>query len=127
MTEDFSIVQPSDVPVERTSNSHTPYRQLTPLLGCTEVRVNQIRLEPGDRMTRHRHDGQEELYIAQTAGQIFIAGEVHDVPQGGIVRVGPETVRNLVNQTDDTTQRWLAIGAPAVGSMDDWGRAVPVA
>lgn len=126
MTDDFSIVQPSDVPLEPTSGSETPYRELTPLLGCSEVRINQIVLEPGDRMTKHYHEGQEELYIAQTDGQVAIEDEVHDVTKGAILRVPPETVRYLVNQTDDATHQWLAIGAPRVGSPEDWGAAVSV-
>jgi quercetin dioxygenase-like cupin family protein len=126
MTEDFSIVQPSTVPIERTSSSETPYRELTPLLGCSEIRINQIVLEPGDRMTRHYHKGQEEVYIAQTDGQLFLSDEVHDVTEGSIVRVSPDTVRYLRNDTDDATHRWLAIGAPQVGSRDDFGAAVGV-
>ncbi len=126
MTDEYSIVQPSHVEIGRTNSSGTPYRELTPLLGCTEMRVNQILLEPGDRMTQHFHEGQEELYIAQTDGQIAIADEIHDVQQGGIVRVHSDTVRYLLNRTEDDTHRWLALGAPPVGSGDDWGAAVSV-
>ncbi|WP_299335729.1 hypothetical protein [Haloplanus sp.] len=38
---------------------------------------------------------------------------------GGVVRVAPKTVRNLVNHTDETHVR-LAVGAPPVGSVDDF-------
>lgn len=64
------------------------------------------------------------MFVAQTEGQISIEGDVHDVPGGGIVRVHPKTVRNLCNETEDTTHVWLAFGAPPVGSVDDYGAYV---
>ncbi|MFP4625411.1 MAG: hypothetical protein ACLFNI_02320 [Natronomonas sp.] len=74
--------------------------------------------------TPHTQDGQEEVFVAQTGGQISSESDVHDVPEGGFVRVHPETVRNLWNETEDTTHIWLTFGAPPVGSVDDFGASV---
>ncbi|QHS17886.1 cupin domain-containing protein [haloarchaeon 3A1-DGR] len=123
MTEDFSIVEPADVPTTRFDTCETAVRKLTEPLGCVELRVNQVIVEPGEVTTPHTHEGQEEVFVALTDGQISIADEIHDVPEGGIVRVDPETVRNLLNRTEET-HVWLAFGAPPVGTVDDFGAYV---
>jgi quercetin dioxygenase-like cupin family protein len=124
MSDEFSIVAPTEVPTEHFHTCETDVRKLTSHLGCVEVRVNQVVVEPGEVTTPHTHEGQEEVFVAQTDGQIAIDGEVHDVPEGGIVRVHPDTVRNLLNETDDETHVWLAFGAPPVGTVDDFGSYV---
>ncbi len=88
------------------------------------MRVNQVIVESGEVTTPHTHEGQEEVFVAITDGQIAIEGNVHDIPEGGIVRVHPETVRNLLNRTEDATHLWLAFGAPPVGTLDDFGAYV---
>lgn len=124
MADEFAIVQPADAPMERFNTCETAVRKLTEPLGCVELRVNQVVVQPGEVTTPHTHEGQEEVFVAQTDGQISIEDEVYDVPAGGIVRVHPDTVRNLLNQTDDATHVWLAFGAPPVGSVDDFGAYV---
>ena len=124
MTSAFDVVHPEDVATEQFQTCETAVRKLTGALGCVEMRVNQVIVEPGEVTTPHTHDGQEEVFVAQTDGQIAIEGDVHDVPAGGVVRVHPETVRNLLNRTEDETHRWLAFGAPPVGTVEDFGAYV---
>jgi len=121
----YSIVDPDDVPADQFQTCETAVRKLTEPLGCTELRLNQVIVEPGEVTTPHTHDGQEEVFVSMSGGggQISLAGEVHDVPAGGVVRVAPETVRNLCNHTDET-HVWLAVGAPPVGTVDDFGAYV---
>ena len=123
MSDGYRIVDPDDVPTERFNTCETAVRTLTEPLGATELRVNQVIVDPGEVTTPHTHEGQEEVFVSMDGGQISLAGEVHDVPAGGVVRVAPETVRNLVNHTDET-HVWLAFGAPPVGSVDDFGSYV---
>jgi len=123
MADGFSIVQPQNVATEQFNTCETAVRKLTEPLGCVEMRVNQVVVEPSEVTTPHTHEGQEEVFVALTDGQISIDGDVHDVPEGGIVRVHPATTRNLLNQTD-ATHVWLAIGAPPVGTVDDFGAYV---
>lgn len=119
MADRFSIVDPS----EQFNTCETAVRKLTERLGCTELRVNQALVEPGEVTTPHTHEGQEEVFVATTDGQIEIEGTVHDVPAGGVVRVAPETVRNLRNGTEEP-HVWLAFGAPLVGTTEDFGAYV---
>lgn len=124
MAPEFDIVHPDDVPEEQFQTRETAVRKLTEALGCVEMRVNQVVVEPGEVTTPHTHDGQEEVFVPWTDGQIAIEGDVHDVPEGGVVRVAPDTVRNLLNRTDDGTHRWFAFGAPPVGTVEDFGAYV---
>jgi quercetin dioxygenase-like cupin family protein len=124
MADCFSIVHPDEVSAEQFDTCETAVRKLTEPLGCDEMRVNQVVVEPGEVTTPHSHDGQEEVFVAMTGGQIAIEDAVHDVPAGGIVRVHPDTVRNLLNRTEDATHVWLAFGAPPVGTVDDFGAYV---
>lgn len=124
MSDEFAIVDPAEVPPDQFHTTDTTVRKLTERLGCTELRINQVVVEPGEVTTPHTHEGQEEVFVAQTDGQIAIDGEVHDVPEGGIVRVHPDTLRNLLNETDDETHVWIAFGAPPVGTVDDFGSYV---
>ena len=123
MSDGYGVVRPEEVPDSQFRTCETTVRKLTEPLGCTELRLNQVVVEAGEVTTPHTHDGQEEVFVATTGGQIAIEGEVHDVPEGGVVRVAPETVRNLVNHTDER-HVWLAVGAPPVGSVDDFGSYV---
>jgi len=120
MADGYAIVDPETVPTEQFQTCETAVRKLTEPLGATELRVNQVVVEPGEVTTPHTHDGQEEVFVATTPGQIAIDDEVHEVPAGGVVRVAPETVRNLCNHTDQT-HVWLAFGAPPVGRVEDFG------
>ena len=120
MASSYEIVQPATLPTEQFNTCDTEVRKLTDPLGCEKVRVNQVVVEPDSVTTPHTHDGQEEVFVATTSGQISIDGDVHNVPEGGVVRVHPDTVRNLCNYTDET-HIWLAFGAPPVGSVDNFG------
>lgn len=124
MTSPFSIVHPDDVDTEQFDTCETAVRKLTNALGCVEMRVNQVIVEPGEVTTPHTHDGQEEVFVALTDGQIGVEDDVHDVREGGVVRVHTDTVRNLLNRTEDETHVWLAFGAPPVGTVDDFGAYV---
>lgn len=123
MTE-FAIVDPDEVPNETFTTGDTDVRKLTEPLGCDEMRVNLVTLEPGEVTRPHTHDGQEEVFVALTDAEIRIDDTRYDVPEGHVVRVAPETVRNLLNTGSDSRHRWLALGAPPVGTVENFGAYV---
>jgi quercetin dioxygenase-like cupin family protein len=123
VTDGFSVADPEEESTEPFRTCETVARKLTEPLGCTELRVNQVLVDPGEVTTPHTHEGQEEVFVATTGGQIAIDGEVHEVPAGGVVRIAPETVRNLCNHTDER-HVWLAFGAPTVGRVEEFGAYV---
>lgn len=124
MSEDFSIVVPEDIEPESFDTVDIQHRKYTEALGCTDMRVNYVTLEPGDELTPHAHERQEEVFVPLTGGQIKIEGSVYDIPQGGVVRVGPDPIRGVVNQSDDERHVWIMFGAPPVGTIDDFGEYV---
>jgi quercetin dioxygenase-like cupin family protein len=124
MASDFEIVDPETVEQEPFVTCDVRHRKLTRALGCTEMRVNTVTVEPGEVTTPHSHDGQEEVYISLTGGRVEIGDELYDVPEGGVVRVGPDPVQSVRNDTEDETHRWVMVGAPPVGTVEDFGNAV---
>ena len=121
MTDGFAIVHPADLPTDAFVTSEPTVTKLTEPLGCTEMRLNVVMLEPGEETESHVHPGQEEVFLAQTDAEIEIDGTHHDVSEGSVVRVREDVPRNLVNTSEAAQQVWLAIGAPPVGSVEDFG------
>lgn len=121
MTDDFSVVDPESIAQEPFPESGNRHRKLTEPLGCTEMRVNSVTLAPGDATAPHAHDRQEEVYIALDGGHVEIDGTRQEVPPGGVVRVGPDAVRSVHNETEHEDQTWIMCGAPPLGTIDDFG------
>jgi quercetin dioxygenase-like cupin family protein len=120
MIEEFSIVHYTDLATEPFTESKIEHWKLTEPLGATEMRVNAVELDPGQALDPHAHERQEEIYVAVTDGQVDVEGEIHEVPEGGVVRIGPDPVRGLCNDTDET-HVWILFGAPPIGTVEDYG------
>lgn len=71
------------------------------------------RLEPGQASTRHRHAGQEELYLLlEGEGRVRIDGEgpLTLAPMDALL-VEAGSVRQIFNDTE-VDALWLVVGAP---------------
>ncbi len=68
-------------------------------LGVTSFGINQIVLQPGQRLRIHRHHRQEEVYLV-LEGCLTLLLEDGDLElyEGELVRVAPEVRRQLVNR-----------------------------
>ena len=121
MDAGYSVVDPETIEAERFPESGNLHRKLTDALGCTEMRVNAVTLEPGEETTLHAHERQEEVYLALDGGSVEVDGESYDVAPGGVVRIGPEPTRSVRNESDDAAQTWVMFGAPPLGTVDDFG------
>lgn len=79
-------------------------------LGVTSFGINQLVLEPGQRMRIHLHERQEEVYLV-LAGRltIVVEGEDHEFGPDELVRVPPHVRRQLVNHGPDRVSL-LALG-----------------
>ena len=68
-------------------------------LGVTTFGINQMVLQPGQRMRIHRHQRQEEVYLVLEGRlRILIEAEETELEQGELMRVGPDVRRQLVNR-----------------------------
>jgi mannose-6-phosphate isomerase-like protein (cupin superfamily) len=79
-------------------------------LGVTSFGINQLVLEPGQRMRIHLHERQEEVYLV-LAGRLTITveGEDHDFGPEELVRIPPAVRRQLVNRGPERVSL-LALG-----------------
>ena len=81
-------------------------------LGAGSLGARLWRLEPGQASTRHRHRHTEELYfLLEGTGRMVVDGELLTLEPRSAVLVGPETVRQVFNDTSEH-QLWLIVGAP---------------
>lgn len=96
----------------RSNQIKTLNTNLAEQLGATALGARMWRLEPGQASTKHRHFEQEELYVLlEGTGRVRIGEEVLTLAPLDAMLVGPETVRQLFNDTD-ADQLWLVVGAP---------------
>lgn len=78
--------------------------------------------EPGEKVSLHYHDVQEELYyVVSGTGQILVGEDPErvEIPEGGMIKPAPETPRQLRNDTDETVV-WLIVGAPPEAEAQLW-------
>jgi quercetin dioxygenase-like cupin family protein len=81
-------------------------------LEASALGARMWRLEPGQASTRHRHFGEEELYVLlEGEGRVRVGEEVLTLAPLDTLLVETETVRQLFNDTD-ADQLWLVVGAP---------------
>ncbi|MGE4426126.1 MAG: cupin domain-containing protein [Solirubrobacteraceae bacterium] len=68
-------------------------------LGVTSFGINQLVLQPGQRMRIHHHARQEEVYLV-IAGRLtlVVEGEDHDLGPGELASIAPDVRRQVVNR-----------------------------
>ena len=70
------------------------------------------RLPPKSANTLHQHVRAEEFYfVVEGTGRIRVGDETLTVPRYGGVLVGPSSLRQIFNDTDQEVI-WLIVGAP---------------
>ena len=81
-------------------------------LGAATLGARLWRLEPGQASTRHRHTGQDELYVLlEGRGRVRVGDELLTLEPLSALYVEAETVRQVFNDTD-ADALWLVVGAP---------------
>ena len=95
-----------------TSERFVPLRKL---LGVTGFGINQLTLQPGQRMRIHRHAGQEEVYLViEGRLTVVVEGVAHTLAAGELMRLAPEIRRQLVNPHRERVTL-VALGSASVG------------
>jgi mannose-6-phosphate isomerase-like protein (cupin superfamily) len=104
------------------------FHRLRKPLGVTSFGINQMILEPGQRMRIHLHERQEEVYLVLRGRlTIEIEGEEHDFGPDELVRIAPEVRRRLLNRGPERVSL-LALGGAGdeheprdAQAFSDWG------
>jgi mannose-6-phosphate isomerase-like protein (cupin superfamily) len=87
------------------------FRKIRRALDVTAFGINAIVVPAGGETTRHYHERQEEVYFVHR-GRIeveFGDGGRVELGPGGVVRVAPETVREIRNIGDEDAV-FVAVG-----------------
>jgi L-amino acid N-acyltransferase len=110
-------VLPADEAYWRPSNQmRVQNSDLARQLDLTSLGARLWRLAPGQASTRHRHVGQDELYVVlEGTGQMRVEQELLTLAPLSAVAVRAPAVRQLFNDTDDDAL-WLVVGAPREGA-----------
>lgn len=125
MSERFAIVDNKEVDTESFPNSGVKHAKITEAIGAEDMRVNVLFLAPGDVVGYHAHERQEEIYVCTRGpGQVYIDGDLHEVPEGGMVRVSADVPRQLLNTTESADHQWILFGAPPTGTVEGLGEYV---
>ncbi len=112
---DYTFFDPATGELTPSPRSGTPQIDLTTALELTEMRGRLWSLDPGDAVGLHRQTVQEELFIQLSGpGRMRLGDEYRDVPEGAMVRVPPETPRQVINDTDEGPHVWVVLAAPPV-------------
>lgn len=94
-------------------------------LNTQEMRPRLWRFQPGQQLSYHYHEEQEELfYVVKGTGHMLVGPpddiEEVEIPEGGFFKPGTRTPRQLINPTDEEVM-WLIVGAPNVFEGKLWG------
>ena len=97
-------------------NTDERFVPLRKRLGVRGFGINQLTLQPGQRMRIHRHAGQEEVYLViEGRLTVFVeGGAAHTIAAGELMRIAPETRRQLAN-THRERVTLVALGATRDG------------
>ena len=108
----YRVLKAADAFWRRSNQMKTWNTDLGGQLEAAELGARMWRLEPGQASTKHKHFSQEELYVLlEGTGRVRIGEEVLTLAPLDTLLVGPDTVRQLFNDTD-ADQLWLVVGAP---------------
>jgi quercetin dioxygenase-like cupin family protein len=97
------------------------------LIAETDLEHLRARLwyfQPGDSVSFHYHDEQEELYyVVKGTGKVVVGEDREhiEVPEGGLFRPETTVPRHLRNDTDNEVI-WLIVGAPPSLETQIWDK-----
>lgn len=126
LTDDYEMYVPDwddafafDIDFEEGENI-----DLIEALGHEHLRPRLWRIPPGEKLSYHYHEEQEELfYVVKGTGQMLIGEDKErvEIPEGGFIKPELKTPRSIRNDTDEDVI-WLIIGAPPVFEGVLWNK-----
>ena len=108
----FQLITPEELSWRPSNLMKIPNADYLERTGSENLGARLWRLPPNSANTRHKHIRSEEFYfVLEGTGRIRIGDESVTVPKYGGVLVGPDTLRQVFNDTQDEVL-WLIIGGP---------------
>jgi uncharacterized cupin superfamily protein len=108
----YRVLTAEDAFWRRSNQMGVLNTDLAKQLEATTLGARLWRLEPGQASTRHRHVGQEELYLLlEGVGRLRIEDDLLTLPPMSALVVEPRTLRQVFNDTAEEAL-WLVVGAP---------------
>lgn len=126
ITDDYAVYEPDwddgeEFPPEIDEGQNL---NLIEHLGTENMRPRLWRFQPGQQLSYHYHEEQEELFYVVEGTLGFLVGPPDDVeeievPEGAFFRPGTTTPRQLFNDSDEEVI-CLIVGAPNVFEGKLW-------
>ncbi len=108
----YSLLRAGDAFWRPSNQMKVENTDLGKQLEASRLGARLWRLAPGQASTKHRHFDQEELYVLlEGEGRVRVDEELLTLAPRDTLLVGPESVRQLFNDTG-AEQLWLVVGAP---------------
>jgi mannose-6-phosphate isomerase-like protein (cupin superfamily) len=125
----FFLIKPEDLSWRPSNMMKIPNADFLERTKSEILGARLWRLPPKSANTLHRHPKMEEFYfVIEGTGRMRIGDQTVTVPKHGGVLVGPETLRQVFNDTD-TEVLWLIVGALEKevddGKEMDWNLVYP--
>jgi mannose-6-phosphate isomerase-like protein (cupin superfamily) len=106
------VIKPEDLSWRPSNKMKVPNADYLERTKSQYLGARLWRLPPQSANTLHKHRWAEEFYfVLEGTGRIRVGQESLPIPKHGGVLVGPETLRQIFNDTDADTL-WLVVGAP---------------
>ncbi len=108
----YHLITPDDLAWRPSNLMRIPNADYLERTGSHNLGARLWRLPPKSANTLHKHLRSEEFYfVLEGTGRLRVGTETLTVPRYGGVLVGPDTLRQVFNDTD-TDVLWLILGAP---------------
>jgi mannose-6-phosphate isomerase-like protein (cupin superfamily) len=106
------LIKPDDLAWKVANPMKIPFADYLERTKSELLGARLWRLPPKSANTWHKHVCAEEFYfVVEGTGRMRVGKETLTVPRLGGVLVGPDTMRQIFNDTD-TDVLWLILGAP---------------
>jgi mannose-6-phosphate isomerase-like protein (cupin superfamily) len=106
------LIAPDDLHWRPSNLMKIPNADFLERTGSENLSARLWRYPPKSAGTLHKHIRQEEFYfVLEGTGRLRVGDETLTVPRYGAVLVGPDQLRQVLNDTDADVL-WLIVGAP---------------
>jgi mannose-6-phosphate isomerase-like protein (cupin superfamily) len=106
------LIKPEDLQWRLSNLMRIPNADFLERTGSENLGARLWRLPPHSANTLHKHIRAEEFYfVLEGVGRLRVGDETLTVPKYGGVLVGPDSLRQVFNDTD-VEVLWLILGAP---------------